>query len=252
MPDQDVIVPFDDLAIVYYLEQPKKKHSSVPGYEDHRSIPNKFAYPKLPTPGGLEQGLSCDALSVELARAEAVRWFARNEGAMGYTEEQAALRHVTNAAEYTAITALVVIAIAAGGSVPNFMPPPPPDPNHGLKWQIGEENLRWAITHADARILSLLKLRREKGCAGQPTLVGNSDLQNLAGLDGLAHDPAVSHLSADARMHEKTRLLDELGPLPLPEGSNHSCGVLFHCPLKAAPLASTASSTSCHRDVRKR
>jgi hypothetical protein len=238
IPDEAVSEPFENLAIVYYLEQSKKTHASVPGYEDRRRIPNKYAYPKLPAPGAREQALSCDALGADLARAEAVRWFARNEGAMGYTEQQAALRHVTNAAEYTAITALVVIAIAAGAT-PNFSPSPPPDPNRSLKAQIGEENLRWAITHADARIVALLKLRRDKGCAEQPTLVdGNGDLHNLALLDGLAHEPAALHMTADARMHEKTRLLDELGPLPLPEGSNRSCGVLFHCPVKAPPLAS--------------
>jgi hypothetical protein len=245
VPDEDVSEPFENLAIVYYLEQPKKKHAPVPGYEEQRRMPNKYAYPKLPTPGALEQGLSCDALSMDLARAEAVRWFARNEGAMGYTEQQAALRHVTNAAEYTAITALVVLVVAAGGYVPDFSPAPPPDPNRSLKAQIGEENLRWAITHADARIVELLKLRRAKGCAQQPTLVdGNGDLQNLAALDGLAHDPTALHMSADARMHEKTRLLDELGPLPLPEGSNHACGALFHCPVEASPLASAASQPS--------
>jgi len=238
IPGEDVIEPFDNLAIVYYLEQPRRRPKPIAGFEDRRSIPNKFAYPKLSTPGGHEQGLACDALGVELARAEAVRWFARNEGVMGYTEQQAALRHVTNAAEYTAITVLVVLAIAAGGS-PSFPTPPPPHPNRSLKLQIGEENLRWSITHADARILGLLKLRRDKGCAEQPTLVdGNGDLQNLAALNGLVHDAAVSHLSADARMHEQTRLLDELGPLPLPEGSNHPCGALSRCPIKAPPLAS--------------
>jgi hypothetical protein len=244
IPDEDVSEPFETLAIVYYLEQPKRKHAPVPGYEDRHTIPNKYAYPKLPTPGALEQGLSCDALSVDLARAEAVRWFARNEGAMGYTEQQAALRHVTNAAEYTAITALVVLVVAAGGYVPDFSPAPPPDPNRSLKSQIGEENLRWAIMHADARIVGLLKLRRDKGCAEQPTLVdGNGDLQNLAALDGLAHDSTAQHMSADARMHEQTRLLDELGPLPLPEGSNHSCGALFHCPVKAPPLAAASQQS---------
>jgi hypothetical protein len=233
-----VIEPFDNLAIVYYLEQPKRKSKPVDGFDERRSIPNKFAYPKLPAPGAHEHGLGCDALALELGRAEAVRWFARNEGAMGYTEEQAALRHVTNAAEYTAITALVVIAIAAGG-VPDFSHSPPRDPNRALESQIGEENLRWAITHADARILALLKLRRDKGCAEQPTLVdGNGDLQNFAALDGLVHNSSIPHLSADARMHEETRLLDELGPLPLPEGSNHPCGALARCPMKAPPLAS--------------
>ncbi|HEY2676050.1 MAG TPA: hypothetical protein VGI65_03715 [Steroidobacteraceae bacterium] len=238
---EDVAEPFGNLAIVYYLEQPKKKRPPVSGYEDHRNIPNKYAYPKLPSSGAKEKSLSCAALSLELARAEAIRWFAREQGAMGYTEQQAALRHITNGAEYTAITALVVLAIAAGGYVPNFSPAPPPDPNRSLKSQIGEENLRWSVTHADARIIGLLEIRRDKGCAEQPTLVdGNSDLKNLVALDALVHGAAVSHLSADARMHEQTRLLDELGPLPLPEGSNHSCGALFNCPIKTVPLVSAA------------
>ena len=238
LPDDNVIEPIGNIAIVYYLEQPKRKPAPVSGYEERRRIPNKYAYPKLPMTGEKEKGLSCAALDLDLARAEAIRWFARDQGIMGYTEQQAALRHVTNAAEYTAITALVVLVAAAGGGVPNFSSGPPPDPNRSLKAQIGEENLRWAVTHADARIMGLLKLRRDKGCAEQPTLSdAGGDLAHLAALDALVHGVAAAHLSADQRMHERTRLLDELGPLPLPEGSNHSCGALFACPPKSAPLA---------------
>jgi hypothetical protein len=238
LPEENVMEPFGNIAIVYYLEQPKKKPAHVAGYEERRQIPNKYTYPKLPMAGEKEKGLSCAALSLDLARAEAIRWFARDQGIMGYTGQQAALRHVTNAAEYTAITALVVLVAAAGGGVPNFSPGPPPDPNRSLKSQIGEENLRWAVTHADARIMGLLDLRRDKGCAEQPTLSdGGGDLTNLAALHKLFQGAAAAHLTADQRMHEQTRLIDELGPKPLPEGSNHSCGALFECPRKAAPLA---------------
>jgi hypothetical protein len=233
VPDQDLSEPFENIAVVYYNVQPKPKHARTEGYEERRLVPNKPSYPKLGAPGPKEKNLSCDALGVELARAEAVRWFARNEGAMGYTAEQAALRHVTNAAEYTAITALVLL-VAASGATPNFniSPPPRPDPNRSLAAQIGEENLRWAITAADSRIIGLLKLRRDKGCADRPTLVQSvSDLQNLVALEGL-HQGSAQHLSDQAKMHEQTRLLDELGPLALPESSNRDCGVLFHCPVR--------------------
>jgi hypothetical protein len=232
VPDQDLSEPFDNIAVLYYIEQPKPKHARTEGQE-RRLVPNKPSYPKLGSPGLKEKNLSCDALGVELARAEAVRWFARNEGAMGYTAEQAALRHATNAAEYTAITALVLL-VAASGATPNFnfSPPSRPDPNRSLAAQIGEENLRWSVTAADSRIIGLLKLRRDKGCADRPTLVlGASDLQNLAALEGL-HQGSAQHLSEQARMHEQTRLLDELGPLALPESSNRDCGVLFHCPVR--------------------
>ena len=232
IPDQTVSDPFDSIAIVYYVEQPKGKHAAVAGYEDRRLIPHKPGYPKLAKPGSREKGLSCDALGVELARAEAVRWFARDQGAMGYTDEQAALRHVTNAAEYTGIAALVLIA-AAAGIAPRFDSAPPPDPNRKLAAQIGEQNLRWSVTAADSRIIGLLKLRRGKGCTERPTLMpGNSDVQNLAALDRLQQQGAAGHLSAEARMHEQTRLLDELGPRPLPEEANRDCGVLFHCPVR--------------------
>ena len=232
IPDQDFSAPFDNIAVVYYVEQPKPRHASIAGYEERRVIPSKPAYPLLATPGSLEKSLSCDALGVELARAEAVRWFARNQGAMGYTAEQAALRHVTNAAEYTGLAALVLLA-AAAGVVPRFDSVPAPDPNRGLVQQIGEENLRWSVTAADSRIIALLNLRRDKACAARPTLAsGNTDLRNLVALDGLHQDASGRNSSAEARMHEQTRLLDELGPLPLPEGMNRNCGVLFHCAVR--------------------
>jgi hypothetical protein len=232
VPDQDFSAPFDNIAVVYYVEQPKPRHASIAGYQERRLIPSKPAYPMLPTPGTREKSLSCDALGVELARAEAVRWFARNQGAMGYTVEQAALRHLTNAAEYTGIAALVLVA-AAAGFAPRFDSGPPPDPNRSLVQQIGEENLRWSVTAADSRIIALLKLRRDKACAERPTLISNnSDLHNLVALGGMHQDTAGRTFSAEAKMHEQTRLLDELGPLPLPEATNRNCGVLFHCPVR--------------------
>jgi hypothetical protein len=233
LPDQDFRAPFDDIAVVYYVEQPKSARAKVPGTGQRRLVPNKPAYPKLAMPGPREKNLSCDALGVDLARAEAVRWFARNQGAMGYTPEQAALRHATNAAEYTAITAIVLLALASGAAPNiNFSPPQPLDPNRTLATQIGEENLRWSVTAADSRIIALLQLRRDRGCADRPTLTGFSDLQNLVALDGLRQGRSAAHLSDQARMHEQTRLLDELGPLALPESSNRNCGVFFHCPVR--------------------
>ena len=232
IPDQDFNVPFDDIAVLYYAEQPKSRHAAIAGYEERRVIPSKPAYPLLATPGIREKRLSCDALGVELARAEAVRWFARNQGAMGYTAEQAALRHLTNAAEYTGIAALVLLA-AAAGVVPRFAPPPARNPNRSLVQQIGEENLRWSVTAADSRIIALLKLRRDKACATRPTLIaGDTDLRNLVALEGLHQDTAARHSPAEMKMHEQTRLLDELGPLPLPEAMNRQCGVLFHCAVR--------------------
>jgi hypothetical protein len=218
LPDQLITEPFGSLALVYYADPAKKNITP------RQRMPHKPSYPTLAAPGVQEQGLSCDELGVELSRAQAVRWFARNEGAMGYTTQQRTQRHLTNAAKYTAVAAVETLALAAGGLFPIGMRA---DPHGGLVAQVGEEQLRWAVTAADVRIIGLLELRREKGCAERQTLVtGHSDLQNLAALDALHKGTLTSPLSDEAMQREQTRLLDELGPVPLLETSNRNCGVL--------------------------
>jgi hypothetical protein len=229
---QYVTEPFDSLALVYYADLAKKTVSQ------RDRLPTKPSYPKLKAPDAADQALSCDGLAVELARAEGVRWFARNEGAMAYTDKQRMERHAANFTEDVAITAAVILIVASagygggsfgggnfgGGNIGSSALPGGPS-RRPLEAQVGGERLRWAVTAADSRIIGLLGLRRDKGCAGQPTLVtGRSDLQNLGAIEAMRHASA-DRLSDEAMMHEQTRLLDELGPLALVEASNRNCGL---------------------------
>jgi hypothetical protein len=149
---------------------------------------------------------------------------------MAYTPKQRIERHALNAGKYTGeavLIAMILIGCSGGGcsSIP-IPSSPPSDPTWSLGTQIGEENLRWAVTAADSRVIELLKLRRERQCAAQQTLVADhTDLQTVAALDTLPQD-AVGRLSDEALLHLKTQLLDELGPQPLLEASNRKCGVL--------------------------
>jgi hypothetical protein len=229
---QLVTEPFDSLALVYYADPAKKTVSP------RDRLPAKPSYPKLKAPDAADHALSCDGLAVELARAEGIRWFARNEGAMAYTDTQRMEGHAANFAEDVAITAAVILIVASaghgggsfgGGNFGGGNTDPSASPGgpsrRPLVAQVGGERLRWAVTAADSRIIGLLGLRRDKGCSAQPTLVtGRSDLQNLEAIEAM-HHPSTERLSDEAMMHEQTRLLDELGPLALVEASNRSCGL---------------------------
>ncbi len=224
LPDQIVRDPFDSLALVYYADPAKRK-------VDPRSrVPLKPSYPALAGAGAREQAMPCDTLTVQLDRAEAVRWFARNEGAMAYTSTQQAQRHSLNAAKYAGKALLVVVLMmgcsSGGCDLPIFNNSSTVDPTQSLAVQIGEQTLRWAVSAADSRIIGLLKLRRDKQCAALPTLVGGqSDLQILAALNALGHD-AGGGTSEEATLQKQTQLLDELGPRSLLGASNRKCGVL--------------------------
>lgn len=224
LPDQTVSEPFDSLALVYYAD-PAKGSVAPPN-----RIPLKRSYPALAIASAQEQGMPCDSLNVQLERAEAVRWFARNEGAMAYTNTQQGQRHSLNAANYAGkvlLVAVLMMGCSGGGcDLPISNNSSPANPTESLAIQIGEQNLRWAVTAADSRIIGLLKLRRDKRCAARPTLIaGQSDLQILAALDALSQDTAGG-MSEEAALHQRTQLLDELGPRSLLEVSNRNCGVL--------------------------
>jgi hypothetical protein len=214
------------LALVYYADPAQQWVSQ------RDRMPTKPSYPTLRAPDAGDGALACDGLAVELARAESLRWFARNEGAMAYTDKQRLERHAANFAEDVAITAAVIIMVAAAGGGGAGLggggasSGPPEDPSHRtLESQVGGERLRWAVTAADSRILGLLRLRRDKGCAERPTLVaGRSDLQNLLAIEDLRRESAARP-SDEAMMHEVTHLLDELGPLALADASNRNCGM---------------------------
>jgi hypothetical protein len=147
---------------------------------------------------------------------------------MGYTPGQELAHHAAT----TAIVAGVTLLILGGGS--NGLPfPASPrlngDPTLSLRDQVGFETLRWGISAADVRAAGLLRIKRDNGCPEQSTLVdGESDLQILQQFDALRERTVSQKLSGVALLHEQTRLLDILGPRPLPEGSLADCAT-FQC-----------------------
>jgi hypothetical protein len=235
--DQSVTLPFNQAALIYYAEpRSAGKHADILKAGGRRPFPAKNSYPQLPAAGAAEQGLSCMQLEVELSRAEALRWFARNEGLMGYTPGQVLEHHAVTTAAVVAVAFLVVAGGGYGGGIPNFSGPPASqkDATRGLRDQVGYEQLRWAITAADSRIAGLLRIKRAKGCAGRSTLADDSDLQILQQFDALGDGSATKKLSGVALLHEQTRLLDALGPRPLPEGMLADCG-LYRCDNRTHP-----------------
>jgi hypothetical protein len=239
---QQVTVPLDEAALVYYVapaSTAKQGHTAASG--PPFKFPRKIAYPELPSVGAAERKFSCEQLDLALSRAEAVRWFARDEGLMAYTPGQELAHHAITTAIVAGVT-FVVLASAAGGGGGggwDFSDHRPvfEDPASSLRDQVGEGELRWAINAADARIAGLLRIKRERDCAQKSTLVESAgDLQVLQRFDALHEGQAARKLSAAALLQEQTKLLDMLGPRPLPEGSLADCG-LFHCPARAAEEA---------------
>ena len=233
VPDDSVTIPLSEAALLYYVEPADPSHKTHAA-ASRRAIPAKYSYPQLPSVGSAEKKLSCADLDVELSRAEALRWFARNEGQMGYTPAQVLAHHAATTAIVVGVTLVIVAAAggggAAGGSFPNFSGAQPPrDPTGNLRSQVGDGALRWAITAADVRVAGLLRLKRDGACPERSTLVdGASDLHTLQQLDALQDRSPAPRLSGIALLHEQTRLLDTLGPRALADGRLADCGA-FHC-----------------------
>lgn len=225
-----VRVPFNQAALIYYAAPPANgKHADTQKEAPPPAFPAKYSYPQVPAVGAEENGYGCRQLEVELSRAEALRWFARNEGLMGYTPTQALEHHAVTTAAVAAV-AFLFVASGGYGGLPSF-PATPAFQNDGrrsLRDQVGYEQLRWAITAADLRIAGLLRIKRARGCPERSTLDGDSDLQMLQQFDALQDGSAATRPSGVALLHEQTRLLDTLGPRPLPQGRLADCGV-YRC-----------------------
>jgi hypothetical protein len=261
--DQSITIPLNETSLVYYVEpaSPTPTHAGtakpVPASEPGLAFPVKHSYPELPAAGPSEAKLSCADLDVALSRTEAIRWVARNEGLMGYTPAQVLAHHAATTAIVVGVTFLVV-ASAGGGSAGgggfggggfSFSGPAPTHvaSASSLRSQVGDGQLRWAITAADVRVAGLLRIKRDKGCAGRSTLVDDeSDLQMLQQFDALRDGPRK--LSGIALLHEQTRLLDMLGPRPLPEGRLGDCGA-FHCDNSVAQGETSVAVVELHRRV---
>ena len=161
---EEVSVPFDSLALIYYTHPASDK---VP---DRFKLPEKYFYPKPKPAGAIEKSLSCEAIDVELARAEALRWFARDRGALPYTSGEKIAVHAKN----TAIgVGIVLLVLASGGNVPDI-PSSEPEIQRGA-WAVNNENFRWAVSAIDERIGGLLQIKDQKSCAGTPQPPGRYD-----------------------------------------------------------------------------
>ena len=139
-------VPFDQIALMYYAPPPHPFAVSA--------APEQTVFPSLPAPGAVEIGASCADLDVELARAESIRWYARNRGAIPFTSGEAAAKHTKNFAKNTGIAVLVFLAMAGGGGGGCLASCGPASAN-----VLSPEDWRWVVTDADRGIVGLLDLK---------------------------------------------------------------------------------------------
>ena len=194
-------VPFNEVALVYYATPPHPFLSEV--------APEHASFPSLPAPGLVEQSASCAELDVELARAEAIRWYARDSGAVPFTSGEAAGKHAKNVAKDTGIAVLVFVAMAAGGG--GFCPG-----CSGPSAVLSPEDWRWTVTAAQHRTIGLLELKQAKHCEARVTAdTSVSDREVLEGIHSVQHEGSAGHLNDKAQVAQETVWLDKLNPRPL-------------------------------------
>jgi hypothetical protein len=213
---RDVSLPFETLALIYYTDP-----SSADVPLEHK-LPLKWTYPKLGAVSGEESELSCDALDVELSRAEALRWFAREQGgALPLSAEEQHTLQAKHAAFNTGMGALALLVLPValprvfGDCLGNLVlegkcVDDNPDP--GGVWNVNQETLRWAVTGADERIEGLLQFKEQKQCAGRPTLDPAANDMQLWTLESHQGGGAVAGSDEFARLAERTATFDRLGP----------------------------------------
>jgi hypothetical protein len=198
-----VRVPFDELALVY---------------DTTGAIPHEGSYPSLPPAGAEEQKLSCENSELELKRAAAIRWYARQHGGTPLSTREIARQHEKKAIYYAAIV-LLAAAVAssqcAHGTIHGCTPSMPPVGPPAAPRAISLQAFRRAINAADDREIALLKIRREKGCPAQPAYQeGDTDLAILERIEQARGDVAAHRLAEVAQLQQQTRWLDELDPRP--------------------------------------
>jgi len=193
---------FDQLALVYYRSG---------------GTPVREAFPSLPAVGAAERAMDCNALAVEVRRAETIRWWARVSGATPYTAHEIRKQHAHKAELVAgAIVAWPLLLYGAVGAGVEAVTDPlmkrgeklPPRP-------VDASAYRWAITAADRRELELLTLKRDHACDARST--GNdagTDLAILAGVEDSVRALVEKRVSEDEQMAQQTRWLDQLYPSP--------------------------------------
>ncbi|MBV8341254.1 MAG: hypothetical protein JO173_02625 [Gammaproteobacteria bacterium] len=200
-------IPFEQLALVYYVAV-RAGNKGAPSYG-----PVKESYPSLAAVGAVERGLDCSALDVEVARAGAIRWYARQSGAMPFTEHEALVQHGKNAAKDVGLT-VIALLFAVGGGI---------SPLHSSGATVSVEAFRWAVRAADRRELGLLQLKRARDCPARTTPGGdNTDLEILTQVEGNRAALKAGEISDLIQITRQTQLLDRLDPaaaLPAEAGS---------------------------------
>ena len=151
--------------------------------------------------------MSCAELDTELARAEALRWLARDHDATPFTGAEKLSLHSQHAALDAAGVALVLVS----GRLPRGGPDSPY--HYGANvWYVAPEEFRWGISAIDARVEGLLRLKKQNQCAGRPALhAGTTDLTLLEGFDAWkAQQSAVP--DEHTVLAKRTQAFDDLGP----------------------------------------
>jgi hypothetical protein len=174
-------------------------------------LPSKEKYPELPRVRAHEQRLSCEDLAVDLGRAEAIRWFAREQGGTPFTQHEAGAKHAAKAGIITGLVLASPLLIAfspyalqglGSASLPAAIP-------------VTLEEYRWAVTATDRRELGLLELKRDRQCAPRETgTEAGSDLTILERIESSRRQLAAKQITASEQMGQQTRLLDQLSPAP--------------------------------------
>lgn len=153
-----------------------------------------ITYPKLIEAGSIEGAFDCPALDDAILKTEAVRWVMRADGARLLTPEERGGRIATELVTDIAAQAVCFLCLS---------------PVH-----LGDEG-HAALHRADGRLLSLLKLKKAKGCApGSTGIAALTDLDLYDAVDALIAQELqkppskrIGELQA-----ERTRLLDGLRP----------------------------------------
>lgn len=153
-----------------------------------------IGYPRLVDAGPIEAGFGCPALDDAILKTEAVRWVMRQDGARLISPEERTAR----------IGAELATDLAAAAAC--FLCSSPVN--------LGEEG-HSALDNADHRLLSLLRLKKEKSCPARPTgVAGLTDVQMYDAVVALIAEEASARPNrpvGELRV-ERMHLLDQLRP----------------------------------------
>jgi hypothetical protein len=235
-------IPLDQIALGYFREIPAraKKHSVEGNY------PNKGSYPSIAKVGAVEEGMDCGDLDREIARAGAIRWYARQQGAVPFTAHEALAQHEKNVGKDVGIGLLVAVVLvgAAGGGGPAAF-----GGGGGFSHEDGvitAEAFRWGVTAADRRELGLLELKDKKSCPPVKSPdSATSDMEILAKIKATRDALGAHQISDVEQRDQQAQLLDQLDPArsesePLPRAAEFAAATAAANEKKGEPIGGTS------------